>query len=418
MVVDAIQDWLVTTIVGKAVAKIVSMFNPAGAIIQAVMMIVSVVQFVVERAAQIMDFVESVINSISAIAQGSIGGAASWIEKSLANMVPILIGFLASLIGLGGISEKIKGFITKVQTKVDKAIDKVLKKIVDTVKKLFGKLKAGAKKLVEWWKKKQRFKSGEESHELSFKGDESSAVLWVASNPKAVSAYIASVDTPTQEQKVAIAVIKGLLKDIERAMKDKNKEAHDAAIAPLFNSVAVQLTIVMGLDEDGETKGVKIPSRRKWEIETLEELQERQPKEHLERLGSKRQPLVKKRKARRHIVSSKDMAEHYENTLNKKKKWSIAKNLLEKSGSGPAHTTVPGGKKVNNARILEAALKRHSNFFNFADNLFVGPGRKNSALGRRFDPDKGTGMTPSEIDDYCEGVKKQWALDGSFKATR
>ena len=137
-VIDAIQDWIVTTIVKKAVAKIVSMFNPAGAIIQAIMMIASVVSFVVERAAQIMDFVESVVNSIAAIASGAIGGAATLIEKALGNMVPILIGFLASLIGLGGISEKIKEFIKKVQAKVDKAIDKAIAKIVGVVKKLFG----------------------------------------------------------------------------------------------------------------------------------------------------------------------------------------------------------------------------------------------------------------------------------------
>jgi hypothetical protein len=139
MVIDAIQDWIVTTIVKKAVAKVVSMFNPAGAIIQAIMMIYDVVTFIVDKAAQIMDFVEAVINSISAIATGAIGGAANWIEKSLGNMVPILIGFLANLLGLGGISEKIKEFIKKVQDKVDKAIDKAIAKIVGVVKKLFGK---------------------------------------------------------------------------------------------------------------------------------------------------------------------------------------------------------------------------------------------------------------------------------------
>jgi hypothetical protein len=139
MVIGAIQDWIVATIVQKAVAKIVSMFNPAGAIIQAIMMIASVVSFVVERAAQIMEFVESVINSIAAIAQGAIGGAASWIERSLGNMVPILIGFLAALIGLGGISAKIRDFIKKVQAKVDAAIDKAIAKVVAFVKKLFGK---------------------------------------------------------------------------------------------------------------------------------------------------------------------------------------------------------------------------------------------------------------------------------------
>ena len=145
MVIDAIQDWIITTIVKKAVAKVVSMFNPAGAVFQAIMLIYDVVSFVIDKASQIMDFVEAVINSVHAIATGAIGGAANWIEKSLANMLPILIGFLASLIGLDGISDKIKGFIKKVQDKVDKAIDKVIAKIVGVVKKLFGKGKGSTK---------------------------------------------------------------------------------------------------------------------------------------------------------------------------------------------------------------------------------------------------------------------------------
>jgi len=140
MVIDAIQDWLISTIIQKAVAKIVTMFNPAGAIIQAITMIVSVVQFVIERAAAIAEFVESVINSMNAIATGQIGGAASWIERSLGNLVPIVIGLLASLIGLGGISQKIKDFIKKVQAKVDQAIDKMIAKAVKWVKGLLGKL--------------------------------------------------------------------------------------------------------------------------------------------------------------------------------------------------------------------------------------------------------------------------------------
>jgi hypothetical protein len=418
MVIDAIQDWLITTIVKKAVTKIVSMFNPVGAIIQAILMIVDVVKFVVEKAVQILDFVEAVVNSLFDIATGSIGTAANWIEKALGKMVPILIGFLADLLGLGGISEKIKEFIKKIQDKVDKAIDKAIAKVVEVVKKIVGAAKSGAKKLLQWWKKKQRFKVGEESHQLSFKGGESNAEPWVASNPMAVSDYIKSLDTPNDEQKAAIGVIKGLLKDIKKAMKDQNKEAHDKTIEPLFNSVAVQLAIVMGLDEDKETKGVKIPSRRAWEIPTLEELQTRQPTEHRIKPGSAGQPVVKKGKARRHMVSSKDMAEHYERTLNKKK-WSIAKVLLEKSGSLPkAHTPVAGGKKVNNARLLEAALERHKKYFNHADNLFAGPGLRNSALGRRRDPDKGTGMTDQEMDDYCNDVKRMWALDNSFTPSR
>lgn len=139
MVIDAIQTWLIETVVKQAVAKVVSMFNPVGAIVQAVITIYNVVMFIVERASQIMALVEAVVNSVHAIASGAIGGAANWIEQALARMIPVAIGLLARLIGLGGISDKIKGFIQKVQAKVDKAIDKAIAKIVDVVKKLFGR---------------------------------------------------------------------------------------------------------------------------------------------------------------------------------------------------------------------------------------------------------------------------------------
>ncbi len=140
MVIGAIQDWLIETIVKQATIKLLSFFNPAGAFVQAVMAIYNLVVFLVERASQIMAFVEAVINSVSDIAKGNISSAANWIEASLARMIPLVIGFLARLIGLGGISQKIKEFITKVQDKVDKAIDKAIGKVVGFVKKMFGKL--------------------------------------------------------------------------------------------------------------------------------------------------------------------------------------------------------------------------------------------------------------------------------------
>jgi hypothetical protein len=140
MVIDAIQDWLITTVIKQATVKLLSFFNPAGAFVQAVLAIYNLVMFLIERASQIMSFVEAVVNSVSSIAQGAIGAAANWIEQSLARMIPIVISFLARLIGLGGISQKIKEFITKVQTKVDQAIDKAIGKIVAFIKKMFGKL--------------------------------------------------------------------------------------------------------------------------------------------------------------------------------------------------------------------------------------------------------------------------------------
>ena len=138
MVIDALQDWIITTIVKRATVKLISLFNPAGAIIQAILLIYDTVTFLIENASRILAFVEAVIDSVAAIASGAIASAANWIEQALAKMLPLLIGFLAQLLGLGGISKKIKEFIANVQDKVDKAMDKGIAKVAGIVKKLFG----------------------------------------------------------------------------------------------------------------------------------------------------------------------------------------------------------------------------------------------------------------------------------------
>jgi hypothetical protein len=145
MVIDAIMDWVINTIIKQATIKLLSFFNPAGAFVQAVLAIYNLVMFLIESASQIIAFIEAVINSVSAIVQGAIGTAANWIEQSLARMIPLVIGFLARLIGLGGIGEKVKAFIKKVQGAVDRAIDKALGKLAQMAKKLFGKIKPESK---------------------------------------------------------------------------------------------------------------------------------------------------------------------------------------------------------------------------------------------------------------------------------
>lgn len=254
MVIGAIQDWLIETVVKQAVTKVVSMFNPAGAIVQAIIAIYNVVMFVIEKAQQIMALVEAVINSVHAIATGAIGGAIAWIEKSLAAAIPVVIGFLARLLGLSGISEKIRGFIQKVQAKVDAAIDKVLGKIVGVVKKLFGKVKAGAKAVLNWWKSKLSFKAGDEAHTLSFKGEKASAKLYVASNPQLVKDFVNArrATAKSTKAKASLGAIDTLLGELDGEMKKPEDQQDQAVITQKFNAIGAKLPDIMSEDDWGE----------------------------------------------------------------------------------------------------------------------------------------------------------------------
>ncbi|VVB91106.1 Uncharacterised protein [uncultured archaeon] len=143
MVLGGIRDWVVTTIVKKAIAKVASMFNPVGAVIQAIIMVYDTIKFFIERFQQIAELANAVFESVANIAAGKIEAAAGYVEKTMARTIPVIIGFLASLIGLGGISQKIKDIIKSIQEKVESALSKLVNFIVGKVKGLLGKDKEG-----------------------------------------------------------------------------------------------------------------------------------------------------------------------------------------------------------------------------------------------------------------------------------
>ncbi|MDH3976797.1 MAG: DUF4157 domain-containing protein, partial [Deltaproteobacteria bacterium] len=187
-VIGAIRDWVITKIVMSAVTKLATMFNPVGAIIQAALAIYNTVMFFIERAKQIAAVVQAVFNSIAPIAYGKIGKAANWIEKTMARTIPVILGFLARLIGLGGISGKIKKVITKIRRPIDNALDKVIGWIVTKAKSLFGKVKKGVAAVKEGlFGSKKKFKAGNKPHSL-----------WVEKKGKNAKVMVASHEGPLE----------------------------------------------------------------------------------------------------------------------------------------------------------------------------------------------------------------------------
>ena len=138
-VVNAVQQWLISEVVKQAVFWLASLFNPVAAIVKAIIAIYKVVKFIIERIRQILAVAEAILTSLAEIASGAIGKAADWIEKTLARLIPVVIGFLASLFGLSGITEKVRDIIKQVQERVGKALDTVINKVAGKVAGLFKK---------------------------------------------------------------------------------------------------------------------------------------------------------------------------------------------------------------------------------------------------------------------------------------
>lgn len=254
IIFSAIQDWVMTQIVQAAVTKLVTMFNPVGAIVQAVLAIYNTVMFFIERINQIIALVESVVNSIYKIATGAIGDAANWVEEAMARTIPVIISFLARLIGLGGISEKIRSVIESIQESVDKAIDKVIEK----ARQMFARMVGGGKQQpgattpapdanapapdeqaaadaalgLEYPKEPVEMEDG--THTIWIKEQDGHAVVMMSSTPQLLNSFLnlaeASDEIPEARKKVyipravlSLAQMNDKLAEIEKIKKSRDK---------------------------------------------------------------------------------------------------------------------------------------------------------------------------------------------------
>jgi phage-related protein len=126
MVMEQIITFVRDRIVVAAVTRLVSMLNPAGAFIQAIIAIYNTVMFFVERLRQIAQVTAAFIDSIAAIAGGVIAAAANRVEQTMAGLLTLVISFLARLVGLGRVSDAITNIINRIRAPIDRALDRVV----------------------------------------------------------------------------------------------------------------------------------------------------------------------------------------------------------------------------------------------------------------------------------------------------
>src|SRR5262249_51572060 len=135
MVLDAIFDFIKERVIIAGVTWVIGLLNPASAFFKACKAIYDIVMFFINRGSQIIDLINAIIDSIASIAKGAISVAVTKVEDALAKAIPVAIGFLASLLGLGDISGTVRKTIEKAQTPVNKAIDWLIGKAVAGVQK-------------------------------------------------------------------------------------------------------------------------------------------------------------------------------------------------------------------------------------------------------------------------------------------
>lgn len=347
--VDAVKDFIKVKIIEQAVIWLVSLFVPGAGIVKAVIGIYDTVVFFIQKAKQIAKMIANFLGAIGEIAAGNIGAAALAMETGLARGLSLVISFLAKLLRLDGITAKIRNAIQKVRGKVDGVLAKVAKWIGEKAKKLIGAIKKGAKGLLAWWKKKQPFSGGGESHTLLYVGEKQGAQLMVKSTPKKPEDFVKDFVPDKVPSKVTTlaSAINGLTQQVNAAQAaappDEKKIADlDAKLTAKFNELGALLATLVdkSADEGSEKNPVPVdyPKRR---AAAYQNIYVGPPSEHhLEQAWLRACAGLGGKKA-------KDKLLGYESKLGKEagfKTWSGAIDVYRAAG-GPAQA-LPDGEKV------------------------------------------------------------------------
>ncbi|WP_445432791.1 phage tail protein [Chryseobacterium indoltheticum] len=267
-VMDAIMDIIQSQVIQAGIKWIMGLMTPVGAFIKAAMAIIDVVKFFIQRAAQIMELVKAFTESIKAIASGNVGAVAKSIENSLGRAIPVLIGFLASLLGIGGLADKVIGVIQKIRERIVKAITKFWTFVKGKAKGLLGKVGVGGKNVKTKDIEKDNTKDWDDirvpftaedrhQHTLYFDNKGGNTVLMVASTPKTFSDFIADIKVENNDERAQKAkrnAIK-IASDIdarkkERINDDKDKEQKKKMdISSMTKALSKFVAVLFGIDQ-------------------------------------------------------------------------------------------------------------------------------------------------------------------------
>jgi hypothetical protein len=192
MVIDAAINFMITALIKKVAARIILLFNPAGAIAQAIEAIYRVLKWIFVNAAKIFSLVETIVNGIADIFAGNIGAMAKAVEKALGMLLVPVIDFLADYLGFGDLPMKIADVIREFQEEVEKVLDAAIGWLVEQGKKLLG---IGDKE-----KKKDGKYDGQIGKEVKFTAAKENHRIWIVQQGNDAVVMMASEEKPLTEQ--------------------------------------------------------------------------------------------------------------------------------------------------------------------------------------------------------------------------
>jgi len=284
MAIDGIIDMVVNLVLTRAVPRLIAMFIPGAGFITAIMSIYGTVTTFIAQLSRIAQVITSFLDSMMAIAAGNITAAATRVETTLAGLLTLAVNFLAGFAGLGRVADQVRGVIARIRAPIDRALDRVVAWIIRLGRRMVVGARAGAKRLLQWWRKRRAVGRGAERHTLQFDGNERSARLMVHSAPLTPAAFVSQFSTlkgtDTQRAEVAAAQVEidKLKAEISAAqsvaLPDEAKVAAlDASLTVQFNRLGSALDAILdkaaGEGSEDDPLPIDYPKRRVAQYPTI-----------------------------------------------------------------------------------------------------------------------------------------------------
>lgn len=247
-ILEAAVEYLIETLIQQVIVRVIGLLNPAGAVLQALDLIYQVCSWIFRNAARIFRFVEAIVNGMADVIAGNIGGLANKVEQALGFLIPPVIDFLAGLLHLGDLPNRVAEVITTLQARVYAVLDLVIGTLAERGRALLRSLGIGGDEEDEGGGENDdeelgttvRFTAAGESHRLFFQTAGDEATLMVASVPQPIEAKIAewrgmlASGTPSGEAERAEAT--PLLGNLETVANEADAEGD--RLAALFLQAA------------------------------------------------------------------------------------------------------------------------------------------------------------------------------------
>ena len=240
-VIEMAVNYVIETLVAQATIRIIGLFNPVGAIAQAIEAIYRVISWIFENAARIFTLVETVVNGISDIVAGNIAGMANTVERALTQLLVPVIDFVASFMGLGNLPERVADMIRGLQNWVEGILDRVIGWLAARARGVLEALGIGGEEgadgaqILEDREVGDRvtFQAGGEQHHIWVNASAGQVEVMVASdNPMSVAARLTQwegrINTLPQEEQAQARTLISRVREQYNLTKREGEQSQDA----------------------------------------------------------------------------------------------------------------------------------------------------------------------------------------------